>query len=202
MSVKAILTRLWHPIPTFFVGIVVGFLIGSRAVWYDLCTKLLALPPSRGFFRWTQFAPVVVVDALATLIFVLLVINASKRDIGKAIPTTDTSLADQSRTNYLDSLKTMVTAAGVAIAIVAAGVQKKFPVEPWILRRAAVSLTMCIGVAVLTMFMMSQAYDKARVAKKTLTWSQLIPLLLLASVALFTFFLGFSYLARLTFHIE
>jgi len=202
MSIRTILIRLWNPVTTFFIGIVIGFLIGSRAVWYDLYAKLLALLPSQGFFRWTQFSPVVVADALATLIFVLLVVIASKDNAGKDIPTSDITLADQSRTNYLDSLKTMISAAGIAIAIVAAGVQKKFPVEPWILERAAVSLTICIGFAVLTMFMMSQAYDKARVAKKYLTWLQLTPLLLFVSVAMVTFFLGFSYLARLTFHIE
>jgi hypothetical protein len=43
MSIRTILTRLWNPVTTFFTGIVIGFLIGSRTVWYDGFETLLPL---------------------------------------------------------------------------------------------------------------------------------------------------------------
>ncbi len=189
----------FHPVSLLLVGLIIGALVGSRAIWYDLYTRIWAL----GFFRTEGKFPLVVgLCAAFTLLFALLVIITSASDMGNAINTTEAPHADASRSNYLDSLKTMIGASGVTLGIVAAGLQQKIPYAPWVVRRAAVLLTLCMGLSVLTMFLMSQAYDNARTKKRFLNWTEFIPLLICVSIALFTFFLGFSYLARLTFYIQ
>jgi hypothetical protein len=52
------------------------------------------------------------------------------------------------------------------------------------------------------MFVMSQAYDRARTAGRYLNWPELISHMSFIGPALFLFFLGFAYLARLTFYIK
>jgi hypothetical protein len=134
------LKRLWNPTVALIAGLAIGWLIGSRAIWYDVYIRFLAMLPSSGFFEWTRFSIVVVLDAMFTIGFIVLVLVDSRGYAGKPIAATAIPSVDQSRTNYLDSLKTMIAASGVAIAIIAAGLQQKIPVEAWIVQRAAVLL--------------------------------------------------------------
>jgi hypothetical protein len=109
---------------------------------------------------------------------------------------------ERSRGNYFEAAKTLVTAAGVAIAIVAAGFQQKFLAPAWILRRATVCLSLCVVLSVMTMLEMSRSYEEARRLKdQPVDWRKLLSILVLGYFALVTFFLGFAYLARLTFYI-
>lgn len=109
---------------------------------------------------------------------------------------------ERSRGNYFDAVKTMVTAAGVAIAIVAAGFQQKFTAPVWILRWAAVSLSLCVMLSVTTMLEMSRSYEQARQRRdQPVRVSSIISVLVLGYLSLVTFLLGFAYLARLTFYM-
>jgi hypothetical protein len=109
---------------------------------------------------------------------------------------------EDSRANYLDSLKTMVEAAGVSVAILAALLAREHFSASWIVSRAIVCLTICVVLSVTTMFTLSMLYDKARSdANRAVPISWLWPALLFACGALFTFLLGFAYLARLTCYL-
>jgi hypothetical protein len=109
---------------------------------------------------------------------------------------------ERSRGNYFDAVKTMVTAAGVAIAIVAAGFQQKFSAPVWILRWATVCLSLCVMLSVTTMLEMSRSYEQARQLKdQPVRLRSLISVLVLGYLSLVTFLLGFAYLARLTFYM-
>jgi hypothetical protein len=107
---------------------------------------------------------------------------------------------EDSRANYLESLKTMVEAAGVSIAVLAALLAREHFSAVWIVGRAIVSLTICVVLSVAAMFTLSALYDKSR----SVGLDQTVPMkflwlpLTLACGALFTFLLGFAYLARLT----
>jgi hypothetical protein len=109
---------------------------------------------------------------------------------------------ERSRANYFDALRTLVTAAGVAIAIVAAGLQQKFVAPTWILKTAAGCLALCVMFSVSTMLVMSRVYEKARTdGRRPATGRELTPVLVLGYGALVTFLLGFIHLALLTFYI-
>ena len=110
---------------------------------------------------------------------------------------------EDSRANYLESLKTMVEAAGVSIAVLAALLAREHFAAVWIVGRAIVSLTFCVVLSVAAMFTLSALYDNTR----SLNPDSAVPMrflwlpMLLACSALFTFLLGFAYLARLTRHL-
>jgi hypothetical protein len=107
---------------------------------------------------------------------------------------------EDSRANYLESLKTMVEAAGVSIAVLAALLAREHFPAAWIVGHAIVSLTFCVVLSVVAMFTLSALYDRTR----TKDPDSAVPMrflwlpLLLGCSALFTFLLGFAYLARLT----
>src|SRR6266478_3453532 len=130
---------------------------------------------------------------LVPLVYVLLV---------GASAIKEKKVDELSRGNYFDVVKSMVTAAGVAIAIIAAGFQQKFPAPVWILRRATASLSLCVMFSVTTMLEMSRSYEQARHEKtEPVRLRSIIILLMLAYSSLVTFLLGFAYLARLTFYM-
>ena len=107
-----------------------------------------------------------------------------------------------SRGNYFDAVKTMVTAAGVAIAIVAAGFQQKFSAPVWILRWATVCLSLCVMFSVTTMLEMSRSYEQARRQRdQPVRVRNFISVLVLGYLSLVSFLLGFAYLARLTLYM-
>ncbi len=130
---------------------------------------------------------------LVPLVYVLLV---------GASAIKEKKVDELSRGNYFDVVKSMVTAAGVAIAIIAAGFQQKFPAPVWILRWATASLSLCVMFSVTTMLEMSRSYEQARHEKtEPVRLRSIIILLMLAYSSLVTFLLGFAYLARLTFYM-
>src|ERR1700686_1887002 len=69
---------------------------------------------------------------------------------------------EDSRANYLESLKTMVEAAGVSIAVLAALLARGAFPAVWIVARAIISLTFCVVLSVVTMFTLSALYDRTR----------------------------------------
>lgn len=135
-----------------------------------------------------------VVILVLCLVYHLLVL----RENGKHGATPN----EESRANYLDSLKTMVEAAGVSVAVLAALLAREHFSASWIVGRAIMCLTICVVLSVTTMFTLSMLYDKARsAANKAVPVTWLWPALLFACRALFTFLLGFAYLARLTYYL-
>lgn len=114
-----------------------------------------------------------------------------------------TSADQASRTAYLDALKTMITASGVAIAVVSAGLQPRFSVPVDILKWAVGCLIVSIVASVVTMFILSYFYDVAGASGgATVPFKRLVWALASAYVAITGFLLGFSYLAQIPFHIQ
>jgi hypothetical protein len=171
---------------TFWGIVVSGFCFVSSAV--AAVARYMGWP-----ITWTLSDIATIALVLFPLVYVIAV---------GAAPTG--SSADQaSRTAYFDALKTMITASGVAIAVVSAGLQPRFNVPVDILKWAVGCLIVSIVASVVTMFILSYFYDVAgssggaAVPRKRLVWA-------LASgyVAIAGFLLGFSYLARIPFHIQ
>jgi hypothetical protein len=109
---------------------------------------------------------------------------------------------ERSRENYFETVKTLVTAAGIAIAVIAAGFQQKFSAPVWILQRATISLSLCVMLSVTTMLEMSRSYEEARKdPKQPVSLRKLLSVLVLGYLALVTFLLGFAYLTRLTLYM-
>jgi hypothetical protein len=107
-----------------------------------------------------------------------------------------------SRTNYLDALKTMITASGIAIAVVSAGLQPKLNLPVELLQRAVFCLVVSIVMSVVTMFVLSFFYDIAGTYGATVPSKRLILALGSGYFALVGFLLGFAYLARIPFYIQ
>lgn len=120
--------------------------------------------------------------------------------IAVGVTSEGTTADPASRSYYLDALKTMITASGVAIAVVSAGIQPRFNVPVFILRRAVICLIISIVASVATMLLMSYFYDVVGstkvVPQKYIGW-----VLSAAYFALVGFFLGFGYLARIPFYL-
>jgi hypothetical protein len=116
---------------------------------------------------------------------------------------------EQSRTNYLDALKTLTAAAGVAIAIVFTGTTKITSMTwMWIPQRAAILLVLAMILSICTMFALSVFYDEARSlvtiidANPGVKWKKLRFAVFIFYCALASFLMGFAYLARLPFYIR
>ena len=140
-------------------------------------------------FFWIVFIPILVIPFAY-----MFLIGKTAYVVGE--------VDERTRENYFDVVRNMVTAAGVAIAIVAAGFQQKIAAPVWVLRRATVYLSLCVMLSVTTMLEMSRSYEEARRSKEgKVRPEKLIPVLALGYVALVTFLLGFAYLARLTYYV-
>ena len=120
-------------------------------------------------------------------VYVFLVARAAHTGEGVAF-------SEASRTRYFEAVKTLVTAAGVAIAIVAAGLRQTSSAPTGILRFAALSLAFCVVFSACTMLEMSRVYAGAPTAPLNL--KKLSSVLVLGYLALVTFLLGFVFLAR------
>jgi hypothetical protein len=115
--------------------------------------------------------------------------------VGKTAHTSQGVKADEAtRSRYFEAVKTLVTAAGVAIAILAAGLRQSSSSPTGILRYAALSLVFCVVLSACTMLEMSRVYERASGA--SLKLEQLWSVLVLGYLALVTFLLGFLFLAR------
>ena len=114
------------------------------------------------------------------------------------------------RTGYLDAIKTLIAAAGVAIAIIFTGTGK-LASDDWLFipQRAAILLALSMILAVCTLFALNVFYDETRTVASTGTpitnpvkWERLRFAVLIFYFALVSFLMGFAYLARLPFHIK
>jgi hypothetical protein len=117
---------------------------------------------------------------------------------------------EQSRTNYLDALKTLTAAAGVAIAIVFTGTPKITSMAwMWIPQRAAILLALAMILLICTMFALSVFYDETRGVVNSghpnpdpVKWKKLRFAVFIFYCALASFLMGFAYLARLPYYIR
>ena len=109
-------------------------------------------------------------------------------------------VAHITRQNYFESFKTIVVASGIAVAVIAAGLQQRVSVPVSMLREAAGYLIVCIVLSVATMLEMSRVYEQS--PQTPVRARSLIFAFPLAYFALVTFLLGFSHLAQTVFSIE
>ena len=111
--------------------------------------------------------------------------------------------SEDTRRMYFAAVQSLLTAAGVAVAITGALRGLATHPEP-MLARATVSLSFCVFFALLSLLEMARLYEKTRItgSKKQpvvidpLTTGQLIWVLVLDYIALATFFWGLSYFVR------
>jgi uncharacterized membrane protein len=94
------------------------------------------------------------------------------------------------RRYYTESVKLLVSSAGIAIAVLAAGLKTGAPFPP-AGKVAAIALLVCIVFAMATLFELSRAYEKA--GDDTSDIKIALPL---GYVALAAFLLGFSAMAK------
>jgi hypothetical protein len=107
---------------------------------------------------------------------------------------------------YVDVGKTLITASGIAVAIIVSGLAGKISLPAWMLRRSVVALIICIVFSILTILALTRSYERARSrsgehSEGTLTDFELLIILLLADVGLTAFLWGFLYLGRIVFYI-
>lgn len=69
---------------------------------------------------------------------------------------------EESRMMYFETMKTVVTAAGLAIPIIGAALKDNIGCNRWMLQRAAVYLLAAVVFAVVTLLEMSRRYEIAR----------------------------------------
>jgi hypothetical protein len=83
------------------------------------------------------------------------------------IPNGTSAPADEeSRKMYFETFKTVITAAGLAIAIIGATL-KSFPSNMlWMLQRGAIALLAAVAFSVITLLEMSRRYERARQADR------------------------------------
>lgn len=114
-------------------------------------------------------------------------------------------------TIYNDAAKTIITASGIAVAIVAAGIGGRLAAPFWILQRAVVCLIVCILSSVMFMIAMARGWERASSRETNqsenpfdqgrLSWLELLTILFFGDLALSSFFLGFIYLGRTMFSV-
>jgi hypothetical protein len=174
-------TKIGKTATAGIIAICICFLVTAIAVIYALKSWEM---------DWTIPHAFSVAFALIPLAYVIAVGVSSK----------GTAANQASRTTYLDTLKTMITASGVAIAVISAGLQPRFNVPVFILQRAVICLIISIVASVATMFLMSYFYDVA--GANAVPLGHLGWVLTAGYFALAGFFLGFGYLARIPFYIQ
>jgi hypothetical protein len=111
------------------------------------------------------------------------------------------AISTDGRRNHLEAIKTMITAAGIAIAITAAGLLQKlsFPVQ--LLKASVVSFAFAIVASIATLLELSRQYE---VASPTVPVprERLHVATALLWVALTTFLSGFILLTWLALRVE
>jgi hypothetical protein len=106
---------------------------------------------------------------------------------------------DTQRARYLDSVKTLVTAAGLTIGVVISTALKPENAPPgWAetIRSGVIALAISIGCSVVTLFMLSVLYDRA--GNKVLKRREFLIVAPFMYFALAMFFTGFIYMVQLT----
>jgi hypothetical protein len=157
-------------------------------------------------FGLSFFTAVLSASVVLVVVYVICVLTIPSPTLKKGAPCPicaaplahDVLKKDEnSRNHYLDSIKTLVTAAGIAIAILAAVVKENSTVDQTLVRRAAFGLCVAIVASVAGMFAMSHAYDRAgeNPAGKRATIINAI----VVGVALVGFLVGFAHLTKIAY---
>lgn len=116
------------------------------------------------------------------------------------LTTENQNASDPTRNKYLDAMKTLITAAGLTIAIViSTSLKPENAPLGWVgtVRDAVVALSTAMGFAVVTLFLLSFFYDRA--VARTLTKIERFIVAPFFYFALVQFLLGFIYMVRLTY---
>jgi hypothetical protein len=106
---------------------------------------------------------------------------------------------DTQRARYLDSVKTLVTAAGLTIGVViSTALKPENAPSGWAetIRSGVIALAISIGCSVVTLFMLSILYDRA--GNKVLKRREFLMVAPFMYFALAMFFTGFIYMVQLT----
>ena len=120
---------------------------------------------------------------------------------------------DASRTMYVDITKTLITASGIAVALVASSSTPLRAVDEIVrisARIGVVSLVLCLCSSLITMIALSRGHERARSRnieagkggeEGQLTDTKPRFILIPAWVALSSFLVGALFLSRIAFHI-
>jgi len=119
-------------------------------------------------------------------------------------------ISDTSREMYVDVFKTAISAAGIAVALVASSLRDTSHLVKLSAQVSVVLLIVCIVFSLITMLALARGLEQARsraAAKGVtngqgeLTDTELRFILVPAAAAFITFLVGFLYLGRITFNI-
>ncbi len=115
-------------------------------------------------------------------------------------------ISEKGRAMYVEAGKTLITASGVAVAIVVSALGGRFSPPIWMVQRSVVALIICIVSSFLTILALNRGYERAASRSEEqeegqLTRLELILILAPAYAALVSFLLGFLYLGRIAFHM-
>lgn len=118
---------------------------------------------------------------------------------------------ESSRTMYVDVSKTLITASGIAVALVASDLVRASDLTAKVSARIGViCLILCITAALTTILALTRGYERARSrnieagkggAEGQLLDFELLFILIPGAVALSSFLVGLLFLGRVTFHI-
>jgi hypothetical protein len=117
---------------------------------------------------------------------------------------------DASRAMYVDVAKTLITASGIAVALVAvAFARASDEVAKFSARVGVISLIVCISAALVTILALSRGHEMARSRnieagkggdEGQLSDFELLCILVPGWIALSSFLVGLLFLGRITFH--
>jgi len=120
---------------------------------------------------------------------------------------------DTSRAMYVDVAKTLITASGIAVALVASSAAPFRGVDPivkFLARTGVISLILCICTSLTTTLALTRGHERARNRsldigrggeEGQLTDSELLFILIPAWLALSSFLVGALFPGRIAFHI-
>jgi multisubunit Na+/H+ antiporter MnhB subunit len=127
--------------------------------------------------------------------------------------------SEDSRDMWMDAAKTMITASGIAAALLASltvGHQTMSPLVVYIVKSATVCLVVCVCVSMFLFLALARGHETAKsrytekrrqegyqgeIREGPLSNFALCIILSAALIALSGFFLGFLFLARIVWHI-
>ncbi len=120
---------------------------------------------------------------------------------------------EASRTMYVDVAKTLITASGIAVALMASSSAPARAVDP-IVRTSArigvIALILCICTSLITILALTRGHERARSRniesgrggeEGQLTDTELLFILIPSWIALSSFLAGALFLGRIAFHI-
>jgi len=117
---------------------------------------------------------------------------------------------ESSRAMYVDVAKTLITASGIAVALVASDSSRATdPIAKSSARVAVICLIVCIVAGLTTILALSRGHERARSRnieagkgdhEGQLRDFELLAILIPGAIGLSTFFVGLLFLGRITFH--